>query len=62
MENLKMQKHWYLAVIGLVGLWKLPLVWHSFSGQSRDYWDLLNLLWFLWFLHLVPETQDEADQ
>jgi hypothetical protein len=62
MKTLKMQNHWYLGLIGLVGLWKFPHIWHFFVGQSGNYWDLANLLWFLWFLYLIPEERNEVGQ
>ena len=57
---MKMQKHWYLAVLGLVGIWNFPDVWANFQTESGSYWDLSNLLWFLWFLYLVPESSEEG--
>lgn len=52
-----MQKHWYLGVIGLVGLYKIPVVLAVFQGTG-PWWDLLNLLWLLWFLYLIPESRE----
>jgi hypothetical protein len=62
MKNWKMQKYWYLSVLGLVGFWKFPHVWQVITNQSDNYWDLLNLLWFLWLSYLVPKRRAKSDK
>lgn len=51
---MRMQNHWWLGVLGLVGFYKLPLIVAAFAGAG-SWFDYLNLLWFLWFLYLIPE-------
>ncbi len=51
---MKMQTHWYLGFLGLIGLWKLPIILASFDGAIA-WWGLSNALWFLWFLNFIPE-------
>jgi hypothetical protein len=53
MENYKFEKYWYLGFLGLVGVYKLPLVMAYFQGNGSA-WDLANLLWLLWFLNFIP--------
>ena len=62
MKTPRMQNHWYLGLLGVIGFWQFPYVWTVLIGQSADYLDLTNLLWFLWFLYLVPDTDAETDQ
>ncbi len=51
---MKMQWHWFLGFLGLVGVAKIATVWGYFQGPGTGR-DLLNLLWFAWFLYLIPE-------
>ncbi|PCI02924.1 MAG: hypothetical protein COB78_11590 [Hyphomicrobiales bacterium] len=57
---MKMQKHWYLGFLGLVGLYKLPTLISLFQGTG-SWWDLSNALWFLWFFYFVPESKAETE-
>lgn len=57
---MKLQEHWYLSLLGLVGLYKFPTIWDYFQGTGAI-WDLLNLLWFGWFLYLLPESDDNRE-
>lgn len=59
---MQMQKNWYLAVLGLIGIWKFPEVWSFLQSKRGSFWDLSNLLWFLWFLYLVPESGEEGKE
>lgn len=56
---MKMQKHWYLGFIGIVGLYKLPGVLGYFQGAGTV-WDVANVLWLLWFLYLLPEDREQG--
>jgi len=57
---MKMQKHWYLGFLGLVGLYKIPTLIAAFNGTGH--WsDYLNVLWFLWFFYFVPEDKAEKE-
>ena len=56
---MKMQKHWYLGLLGLIGLFDLPQVIGVFQSDG-SWWDLTGILWFLWFLYLIPESKDDA--
>ncbi|MFK5978925.1 MAG: hypothetical protein QM488_08580 [Rhizobiaceae bacterium] len=58
---MKMQKHWYLGFLGLVGLYKFPTLWAALNGAGH--WsDFLNVLWFLWFFYFAPETKKDAEE
>ncbi len=56
MNNYKLQKHWYLGFIGLIGFYKLSTVINYFQGNG-SIWELINLLWFLSFLYFIPEDK-----
>ena len=56
---MKLQKHWYLGFLGLIGLYKIPTVLVFIDGGGH-WLDLANLLWFLWFFHFIPEKQIET--
>jgi len=49
----KLQKHWYLGFLGLVGFYELPDILEAFRGSGSP-WNLAGLLWFLWFLNFLP--------
>ncbi len=53
---MKMQNHWYLGVLGLIGIYKFPAVLSAIGGDG-SWWDLSNALWLLWFLYFIPEDQ-----
>lgn len=57
-NNMKMQKHWYLGLLGLIGLYKAPTLWAAINGMG-DWTDFLNVLWFLWFFYFWPEAKPE---
>lgn len=57
---MKMQKHWYLGFLGLIGLYFFPKVWAVFTGDG-SWFDLSNLLWFLWFFYFVPDTKTDTE-
>lgn len=51
--GLKMQIHWYLGFLALVGIYKLPAVLGALQGEASAF-GFANLLWFLWLLYLTP--------
>ncbi len=56
---MKMQKHWYLGFLGIVGFLKID----AFLGYFTDggHWlDLTGPLWFLWFLEFIPQNAKES--
>ncbi len=57
---MKMQKHWYLGFLGLIGVYKFPSVLDFFQGFGQ-WWELLNLLWFIWFLYFIPEGEKDEN-
>lgn len=57
---MKMQADWYLALLSLVGFYRLPEIWAYFQGTG-SLWDLANILWFAWLLYLLPEELEESN-
>jgi hypothetical protein len=53
-RSYQFDKHWYLGFLGLIGFYKLPLVWAVFQ-EGGTLWDLTNLLWISWLLYFLPE-------
>lgn len=51
---MRLQKYWYLGVLGVVGIYAFPDLTKVFSGE-HSLWSLTNLAWFLWFLNFLPE-------
>ncbi|MGK0366432.1 MAG: hypothetical protein ACI85O_003505 [Saprospiraceae bacterium] len=43
-NSYKFQKSWYLGFLGLIGIYKIPIVLAFFQGTGTV-WDLTNLLW-----------------
>lgn len=48
------QRHWYLGFLGVIGLYKIPVLIGAFQAGG-SLWDLTSALWFLWFLYFVPD-------
>lgn len=45
--------NWWFGFFGLIGfIWTVPML-ESLSG-GKNYWVLLNALWFLWFSYFIP--------
>lgn len=53
---MKMQKHWYLGFLGLIGFYHIPAMW-AVIANGAHWMDLSNLLWFLWLFYFAPETR-----
>jgi hypothetical protein len=60
-DSYQFDKYWYLGFLGLIGFYKMPLVWASFQGDGT-LWDLTNLLWLLWLLYFLPEEKIKNDE
>ncbi|USG61117.1 hypothetical protein NBZ79_18330 [Sneathiella marina] len=58
---MKLQKYWYLGFLGLIGLYKLPVLWAAFTGAGH-WGDFLNILWLYWFFCFVPERKPEGQE
>lgn len=52
---MKLQTHWYLGILALIGIYNLPVSLAAVQGDAPAY-GLANLLWFVWLLYLVPAT------
>lgn len=53
---MKMQKHWYLGFLSLIGFYHIPTIW-AVVVDGAHWVGLSNLLWFLWVFYFVPETE-----
>lgn len=61
MTNWEFKPHWYLGLLALVGIWKLPTVWaYVLDGQGTAL-TLTNLLWLFWAFELIP-VRKSADE
>lgn len=58
---MKLQKHWYLGFLALIGIYKLPLIIGALQWDA-SLLALTNLLWFAWLTFLIPtrETREPS--
>ncbi|WP_169543875.1 hypothetical protein [Sneathiella aquimaris] len=49
-----LKKYWYLGFLGMIGVWKLPLIFVAVTGFG-PWTDALYAGWFLWFLNFIPK-------
>ena len=55
---MRLQRHWYLGFLGLIGFYSLPIMIAVYQG-TEPWWKLSGALWFLWFLSFVPKFAKE---
>lgn len=56
---MRLQKHWYLGFLGVVGVYELPKLISVFQPDG-SWWDLTGALWFIWFLYFLPAADTGA--